>query len=161
MLKSLSVFLTLVFLTAQSFSLSAGTIMSPSHSLDESVFGYDQNALESAFFELDELDNYLEQNEGLTYNDLQAAGNVLIAGISDISAPLGLPDGDDELPLGIPAFWWGCILGWVGLLVVYLVTDKDKEQTKKALTGCLISTGVSVAISVVYWVWIFGATKDL
>lgn len=161
MLKSLSVLLTLVFLTAQSFSLSAGTIAPPSLSVDESVFDYDHNALEAAFYELNELDSYLEQNEGLSYEDLQAAGNILIAGIGDISTPLGLPADGDELPLGIPAFWWGCVLGWVGLLVVYVLTDKDKDQTKKALTGCLISTGAGVVLSVVYYVWILGAVNDL
>ena len=45
----------------------------------------------------------------------------------------------------IASFLWGCAFGWVGLLIVYLVTDNDKEQTKKALWGCL-ANGVAIVV---------------
>jgi len=34
-----------------------------------------------------------------------------------------------------PAFWWGCLLGFVGIVIVYLVAQ-DKEEVKRALWGC-------------------------
>jgi hypothetical protein len=117
-------------------------------SLNESVFELDEAALSATMNQLDELENYLIQNEGATYSDLALANSELILNLSDTSAPMGM-DQSGEAPLGIPAFFWGCVLGWVGLLVVYIVTDNDKPQVKKAFTGCLVSTAVSVAVYVV------------
>jgi hypothetical protein len=36
----------------------------------------------------------------------------------------------------------------LGVILVYVLTDQDKEQTKKALLGCLVTAGVYV----VFWV---------
>jgi len=55
-----------------------------------------------------------------------------------------------EPALGIPGFWWGCVLGPVGILVVYLVTENDKPEVKKALYGCLVSTGIWVIFEVIW-----------
>ncbi|MEL6133435.1 MAG: hypothetical protein AAFR59_08745 [Bacteroidota bacterium] len=45
-----------------------------------------------------------------------------------------------EGPVGIPSIIWGFCLGLVGLLVVYLVTDGDSQETKSALIGCVAGT---------------------
>jgi cytochrome c biogenesis protein CcdA len=55
---------------------------------------------------------------------------------------------DSEPPLGIPSFLWGCILGVVGILLVYILTDGDKAETKKALWGMLVWIGVWVVLYV-------------
>ncbi len=150
-----------VMLASQNQSLLANSLVKSSPGIDETAFNLDENAMNAALADLNELDAYLSQNEGVTYADLNAAGSDLIKNVSDISAPLGMPaEGDDSL-MGIPAFWWGCILGWVGLLLVYVLTDKDKEQTKKALTGCLIASGVYIVFYVVYAVWIVAETTAL
>lgn len=150
LLKSLSVFMAVILLVAQSQSLSAKTIEISLPSVDESVFALDETALNAAMQELNELENYLALNEGTSYNDLLVAGSDLIANVSDTSSPMGTMQ-EGEAPMGIPAFLWGCILNWVGLLVVYIVTDNDRAQVKKALNGCLIEAGVCIAG---YVVWI-------
>jgi len=148
--KSMSVFMALTMLLAQSQALSARPINVGIPSLDESVFTLDLDALDQALSELNELDNFLAQNEGVLYTDLEAAESELISDVSDIAAPLGMAPASDDL-LGIPAFWWGCVLGWVGWLLVYILTDQDSDETRKAFTGCLVGTGVWVAFSVVYY----------
>jgi Na+/proline symporter len=60
-----------------------------------------------------------------------------------------------EPPLGIPSFWWGCIIGVWGIAVVYFVTE-DKEETKQALKGCIIGTLVWVVLYFGFYVWILG-----
>ncbi len=155
LLKSFSLILAFVMLAAQTHSLSAKTITTNAPDLEESVFVLDEAALDLAFSELDDLESFLAQNEGVTYADLQAAGSDLIANISDITAPMGQGAASDDPLFGIPAFWWGCVLGWVGLLLVFLLTDKDRELTRKAMTGCLISTGVAVVLSGIYYFWIW------
>ena len=142
--KSMGVMLALVLLTAQTQSLSARTIDLGIQSIEIAELTLDQVALDQAMSELNILDNYLAQNEGVTYSELQASGSDLITNISDNASPMGMPAGDDLL--GIPAFWWGCILGWVGLLLVYILTDNDKAEVKKALKGCIVSSLVGVVL---------------
>ncbi|MEE4214137.1 MAG: hypothetical protein V2I34_03660 [Bacteroidales bacterium] len=156
LLKSLSVFLSLVLLSAQTHVLAAAPINTGLPGMEESAFVLDENQLDLAMGELYELDSYLSVNEGVTYADLEAMNSDLIAGISDITAPLGIAQDGDPL-FGIPAFWWGCILGWVGWLLVYVLTDQDSALTKRAFTGCLISSGASVVLSVLYYFVLYDA----
>ena len=129
-------------------------------SADPSVFQLDETELDNVLADLHRLDTYLEENPGTTYADLQQSGSELIMNVSDLAAPMGASQ-EGEAPLGIPAFWWGCILGWVGILLVYLLTDNDKAQTKKALNGCLISTGVGVVLYVIYVALLVETTNSL
>jgi len=160
LLRTFSVFMAVVLLFAQTQSLTAKTVDFNIPSVDVSVFSLDEAALDIAMQELNQLENYLSQNEGTSYNDLLLAGSDLIINVSDSSSPMGMMQ-EGEAPLGIPAFLWGCVLGWVGLLVVYIVTDNDKAQVKKALTGCLVGTGVTIAIYVVYAVWLVSESETL
>ncbi len=146
--KTLSVFLAIVLLVSQNQIVSAKTIEVNLPSVDISVFDLNEDALAMAMQELTELDNYLTTNEGTTYSDLVEIGSELIANVSDSTSPIGMNQ-EGESPLGISPFLWGCVLGWVGLLIVYLMTDQDKEMTKKALIGCLVGTGVWVVVWVI------------
>jgi cytochrome c biogenesis protein CcdA len=64
---------------------------------------------------------------------------------------------ENEPPLGIPSFLWGCILGIVGVLIVYIITDGDKAETKKSLWGFLVAVGVYVVLYVGVYSWAWGA----
>jgi hypothetical protein len=61
-----------------------------------------------------------------------------------------------EPPLGIPSFAWGACFGVAGIAIVYFVSD-DRDETKKAFTGCVVVQGVVVLIYIVYVV-IVGAS---
>jgi hypothetical protein len=62
-----------------------------------------------------------------------------------------------EGALGIPSFIWGCVLGWIGILITYLVTQ-DSEETKKALYGCLIGWVGGFLLYIIFVVLIFGGS---
>jgi hypothetical protein len=153
LLKSFSVFTAIVLLFTQTLSLSARSTEPPLTSIDESVLTLDESALNEAMQELNELDEFLSENAGVTYTDLESAGSELIIGVENSTAPLGMP-ADSEAPLGIPSFLWGCILGVIGILLVYILTDGDKNQTRKALWGMLVWIGVWVVL----YVGVFSAT---
>lgn len=57
--------------------------------------------------------------------------------------------------LGIPGFWWGCLLGPVGIGLAYIISDNDKHEAKAALTGCIIAGAVEVVVYLVYFVYYF------
>ena len=149
LLKSISLFMAILLLFVQSQNLSAKNIEINIPGIDESMFELDESVLSTAMYELNRLNNYITQNEGVTYEDLKLFDSALIENVSNSSAPMGMTN-ESEDPLGIPAFLWGCFLGWVGILLVYMITDNDKAQVKKALTGCLVAGGVYVVIGVVY-----------
>lgn len=110
---------------------------------------YDAKSVNDEFAQLNKIEQYVQKNEGVTLNDLKTSNSELVSNIKmneETSASFLV----DELPGGIPAFWWGCILTIVGVILVYVITDQDKDQTKKALMGCLV-TG---ATYLVFWlVW--------
>ncbi|MBN2613515.1 MAG: hypothetical protein JXB00_18310 [Bacteroidales bacterium] len=118
------------------------------------LFSYDRNELNNEMAELSALENYVKVNEGLTLTNLVAENNPLVSGIS-VSNPFGITGMFGEPPLGIPSFWWGCVIGVWGIAVVYFVTE-DKEETMKALKGCVVGTLVGVVIYFGVYVWALG-----
>jgi hypothetical protein len=98
-------------------------------------------------------------NEGLTYDELALKYPELVANanIASESEEDGIFDKSSDSPLGIPGFWWGFCLGWVGMLVVYLTMDSGsdrKEQVMNALWGCIISS----VIGTIFYLAVIAAT---
>jgi len=152
--KSFSVIMAFTLLFAQTTSLSARASNIPLPSVDESVLVLDETALDMAMAELNELDEYLDANEGVTFAELESSESELIANMDNSTSPLGM-DSANEPPLGIPSFLWGCVFTLVGVLLVYVLTDGDKDETRKALWGMLVSLGVYVIFYVGVWSWAF------
>lgn len=142
--------MAVTLLSAQNFSLYASNLQAPVE-FDASVFSFDEEVLLAELSELNELSLYVEANEGITFSDLEAEGNLLIANIEATATPMGMAGSGGEPPLGIPSFLWGCVFGVVGLLVVYIMTDSDMDETKKALWGCVASTAVAAVAYMVLW----------
>lgn len=137
-----SLLLFLLFITNVSFAAA-----------DES-FSYDKKAIENEFSDLNQLEQIVNSNENLTYNELKSAG-ILPAELNDLQ--ISLSHSPLEPPLGIPGFWWGCVLGPIGILIAYLLSDNDKSQAKSALTGCIVGYGSVIVIYVVFYVIILSA----
>jgi hypothetical protein len=101
------------------------------------VASFDENEIYSAFSEVDQLVSYVQENEGVTILDIEATNSELVSNIAS-SSSLSLAQSDT--PPIFSAFIWGCLLNWVGMLIVGLTTGFDGEQITKSLWGCLISS---------------------
>jgi hypothetical protein len=144
-LKSLSVFFAVMLFGIQTFAFTLKASSPITKSEIQSVSEFDDSEIYGAFAGITDLDQYLAMNNGKTYSEVSQDNSALLTGVSSTtSLPLSAASG--ELALGIPSFLWGCAFGWVGLLIVYLVTDKDKEQTRKALWGCVVGTVIQVGL---------------
>lgn len=152
--KSFSVIMAFTLLFAQTTSLSARASNIPLPSVDESVLVLDETALDAAMMELNELDEFLSVNEGITFTELKSSESELIVNMDNSTSPLGM-DSANEPPLGIPSFLWGCVFTLVGVLLVYVLTDGDKDETRKALWGMIVSLGVYVIFYVGVYSWAF------
>lgn len=132
--------LSLLLLTIFSVSFSFATE-------PQNEFEFNQDEISQEFGKLNQIESYVQKND-VTLDELKAEKADLVAGIelnNDATAALSAGD----LPGGIPAFWWGCVLAVLGVVLVYVLTDQDKDQTKKALIGCLVFAGAWVVYYVV------------
>lgn len=114
------------------------------------------NKFETSSIAIDsELSNLHEANSTVIDNELSfdelATNHAELVEETNLSSNLkdGIFEKASDSPLGIPGFWWGFCLGWVGMLIVYIAMDDGsdrKSQVKNALYGCLISTAVSLVL---------------
>ncbi len=120
------------------------------------LFSYDKDELNNEFAELNSLENYVKTNQGVTLTNLLEENNPLVANLS-LRAPFSFPLPFEEPPLGIGSFWWGCLFGILGILLVYVVTE-DNDEVKQALKGCVVGTLVSVVLYFGLYIGLLGAS---
>lgn len=117
-------------------------------------FRIDEQKAKAEFSDLTSLEQTVIENNYMTLSEMSTDAN-LSSKFSGM-VPLNLP-GTYEAALGIPGFWWGCVFGPIGLLIVYVVTDNDRGEVKGALTGCIVGTVVSTLL----YILAFGAASAL
>ena len=117
---------------------------------DADLFKLDYKAVQKEFSELNQLASMVTANADLTYSSLQLANSNLVTSLRLVPESV-LPDGTKNPVLGIPSFLWGCAFGVVGMVVVYLVSNQDMVETKKALWGCITWTAVVIVLDLVWW----------
>jgi hypothetical protein len=105
---------------------------------DPGLFTYDKSAIESEMASLNQLESYVYDNPGITYELLRQEGNPLV---TELAGPNSLNSLNlmYEKALGIGGFWWGCCLGPAGILIVYLVSE-DKAETRSSIIGCVVGS---------------------
>ena len=122
-----------LLLITSAFLLMAGTMMAGNAGL----FSYDHEALAVEMTSLNSLESFVTANPGVSLSDMLASENELVEGLGDANAFYGFDMMNDKA-LGIGGFLWGCCLGPVGVLVVWLVAD-DPSETKKSIFGCIVN----------------------
>lgn len=120
---------------------------------DASLFAVNEQEISNEFAQLNELEQYVNANEGVTLSSMDES-NPLIANVSSSSNAMGALSAMGEPPLGIPSFLWGFCFNVAGVALVYFVAD-DRDETKKAFIGCAVSGGVYI-LWWVFWVLIAG-----
>jgi len=108
------------------------------------LFTYNKKAVNTEFAELNAIENYVNQNDGITLSEMKSQNLDLATSISNFSFDSSAIIG----PIGIPSFLWGCILGPVGVLIVYLIADDPKSEAKKAFWGCVIGSLLGTTMTV-------------
>jgi hypothetical protein len=113
---------------------------------ENEVLTYNLDNINNEFEKLNKIEAFVASNEGADIETVKETE--LLNDISLDTNSLATITNDSDLPLNIPAFLWGCLLGGLGILIVYMVTE-DKVQTKKAVYGCLTAGGVVAVIYIV------------
>ena len=144
MKKTLLLFLCFLMAVSASFATGADALE------------FNEQEINAEFQQLNQLENFVLSNEGITLDEVASSQSSLTEGLNLEPNSIATIMAKGELPGNIPPFWWGFCLGWVGLLLVYILTDNDKDQVKKAFTGCLVSAAIGVVVYVLLWVVVLG-----
>jgi hypothetical protein len=120
---------------------------------DAALFEVNEQEISTEFAQLDELESYVNANDGVTFSSMDAS-NPLLANVSAGNSSLGVVSSLAEVPLGIPSFLWGFCFNVAGVAIVYFVAD-DREETRKAFIGCAVSGGLYI-LWWVFWVLVAG-----
>ncbi len=110
-------------------------------------FSFDNQLIKEEFSELSALETLIATNGYPGLSELED-NQLLKSGY--LSSNLSFP-GNGEDPLGIPGFWWGCVLGPIGIIAAYILSDNNKDQARMSLNGCIVATVVQVAVVVVWY----------
>lgn len=110
---------------------------------------FQNESLDNDFKEINKVEQFVNENPNTTLQDLKTNHSELVEEIAfDTHTSSALIVNDDLI--GIPPFWYGFCFGIIGIVLVYILTDNDKELTQKALKGCLVSAAVGVGLYIVY-----------
>jgi len=131
-------------------SLSIFLLAGSSYAGNTGLFTYDKSAVNEEMALLNELELYVLSHPGTTLAEMVSDGNPLAMEISNTNSFTAF-NLMYEKALGIGGFWWGCCLGPVGILVVYLVSE-DKAETRSAIIGCVVGT-LLYSGSYAGWYW--------
>jgi len=106
-------------------------------------FNSGSDNIDTELNQLNEMNNLVVDNQ-YDFDALNSNHSEMVAATKlSNKAAAGIFEGHPDNPAGIPGFWWGFCLGWVGMLIMYLTMDEGsarKEQVKNALYGCIIMT---------------------
>lgn len=153
--KFVSILLATILFTSQ---VMAGSNVA-TNSDSEKYVDFDETEITDSFEEIDDLVSYIAENETATYSDIEQTNSLMLEGISATSA-MALWDETNAEPPFLSAFWWGCLTGGIGILIVALTTDGDSDQVRKSVIGCAVPTGCSLLSTLAYYLFIlaYGTT---
>lgn len=122
------------------------TGLSYAHTAD--LFRYDARKVEQSLVTANLLDKYVSSHHTDWYA-VKNQANFLLR--SFVAEDINLFNKGPESLMGIPPFWWGFVLNWVGVLLVYFITDQNKEYATEALYGCIAGSLLYVGLSFALW----------
>ena len=131
-MKKLTLLLALMLLT-----LVTSFAASPSD------FAVNEQELNLQMADLNKAEAFVTANPNATVKEVEGVATDLKL-TSDFAQSLGA-----EPPFGVPSFVWGLVLGVIGIVLVYVLTDSDKAESKKALMGCIVA-GAAVALIYIF-----------
>jgi hypothetical protein len=120
------------------------------------LFAVDEQQMNADFKQLNALEDFVLTHEGVTLEDLKNQDKEILHAFDDPGNFQGLASAlrGGETPLGIPPFIWGFCLGIVGLVLVAVLAE-DRDLTKKALYGCLVSgiiwAGIRITLGILFY----------
>jgi len=112
--------------------------------VSENSINADEEEIYSAFNEVDDVVSYLSNNENASFEELSTVNQAILENVNT-EAAIALNTQERLYPPIVGAFLWGCCYGPLGIVVVSVCTNNDKDQVRQAANGCIVFN-ISVAI---------------
>lgn len=107
------------------------------------LFSYDKEKLETEMSDLQEAEDYLYTHQELGFQGLKEVKPELVHQLGSKACSMGGIDAIGGPRIwNIPSYFWGCCLGPVGVILVYITID-DPAETKKSFMG-FVTWGVTL-----------------
>ncbi len=107
------------------------------------LFYYDNQKIQHLFASIDAIDNLIESSQ-ISFNEVITVHPIISNLLYVDSKAINFFDKGPDSLFGIPPFWWGFFLNWIGALLVYILTEHNNEYTKEAVIGFLVGTAIYV-----------------
>ena len=103
------------------------------------LFDVNEDQIQAEMNDLILLEQFILQNDGVTYHQLQIDNSDLITNItpdhSAVSSALGIHSPMSD----VTGFLWGLCLGPFGVLIAWLI---DEDDLMMSVIGCLVSSAI-------------------
>ncbi len=113
---------------------------------DADLFNYDKSAVQNSLSQLSVLESYVTEHPALVKVQREKDGIVIVNGIALTSNPM---QGRGWSPVPFPYFW-GCVLGPIGVVIVMAGTNGDRRAQWLAMEGCITAV---VFWSLLFFIW--------
>ncbi len=137
-----------------SFMLLLISSVAFSGTTSDELFSYDKNQVEQEFTELNQLEAYVNANQGVTLADVQLEFN---SNFNMQSSPLKFDFGDIEWG----AFAWGFLCCPVGFFVVVLDDRARKDEKTSFWIGVITNVVINGIINAIYWTAVANAVTTV
>ena len=115
---------------------------------DADLFTYDKAAVQNSLSDLNALESYVTKYPALAVVHETGNGNVLVNGIELTSNSMQRGGhGRYWAPVPYSPFFWGCVLGPIGLFIVMTSDGHDNWAVRMAVEGCVVFS--------IFWIWYF------
>ncbi|MFN8257883.1 MAG: hypothetical protein U0W24_19455 [Bacteroidales bacterium] len=126
--------------------------------LNAELFYFDEQKIQNEFGNLSEIEREIKEVAGLSMDSLYE-NSMSINEFNFNSISLFYNVQETTAPGKLPSFWftfalsavgtyfiYGAVAGPISVGIVYFSSDKDRDETKKAIWGCLAGTLVGAGI---------------
>lgn len=122
-----------------------------------------QSEIDAELEQITLMDHLISESR-LTFDQLTQVAPELVESTNLLSSSDFISSSKNNAPpLGIPGFVWGLVLGWVGMLIVYLTMDEGAERKKQvmnALWGCIAASVLWLILYFIILGSIFSTVMD-
>jgi hypothetical protein len=112
----------------------------------ETTLADNEAEIYSAFNEIEDLVSYISINENASFEELSTKNSSIVENVTT-EAVIALNTQETLNPPIFGAFLWGCCYGPLGIVVVSVCTNNDKDQVRQAANGCIV---FNISAAIVY-----------
>jgi hypothetical protein len=128
----------------------------------QDIFADDLGLVDQEFAALNAVEDFVATHQ-VTNGELALANQSFASTLKsdhDLGASILGSNAPEERLLDIPGFWWGCCLGLIGAVLVYVAIEDPvakKREGKQAIIGWAVNLAVGAILYVVYIFAVFGS----